>query len=247
MPLKKFETKIKTELESRKIQPSITAWNKLEKKLNKASNNDSVKRYWIAAAVAVVLLLAVGFNLQSPNQVSDTPAMTMSQTIDDSSNFALEEPIDSGQDLNLEISENILPKDVFESKVETPYSSPLKKSDPQLAEMIADVSNREVESNLNVREDLSSNTKPVVLLTLADDIIDPVKSSISDDELDALLNYYRKEVRREIQDQKVIADKAKLLLTDVEKEIDMSFKEQIFDVFLSGAKAVRTAYINRKY
>ena len=236
MPLKKFENKIKSEIESREIQPSPDSWKRLNQRLNDSAEYRTTKYHWIAASVAAVGLLTLWLTQESPvaNSIIVKPAVGENQ------NIAI---IDSS------LAKQNIKNDVV-NKTENNAVIPIKITQSpqiQVAQVLPYVvgvgSNSENDSHpieLDVRDEFGANQVTSI------EEVSKVKSSISDEELDALLNRYRNEVRREITDQKDISQKAKSLLAEVEKEMDQSFKNQIFDALLSGAKAVQTVYINRK-
>ena len=66
MPLKKFENKIKSELESREIQPSPDSLKRLNQRLNDSAEYRTTKYHWIAASVAAVGLLTLWLTQESP-------------------------------------------------------------------------------------------------------------------------------------------------------------------------------------
>ncbi len=236
MPLKKFENKIKSRLESREIQPSPGSWKKLNQRLNDSSDYKTTKYHWIAASAAAVGLVSIWLT-QDPlvsKSMTENPAVVESQ------NFAEVDLPPSKQPINLnevKHTENRTVKRLKNSQ------SPQIQGLQVLPSLTEETASTEINSN-----SVEWDTREVLVINQVasgDEVVED-KSSISDEELDELLNRYRNEVRREIIDQKDISQKAKSLLNEVENEMDRSFKKQIFDAFVSGAKAIHTAYINRK-
>lgn len=239
----KFEKHIKKELEEREIQPSSKAWEQLSEKIDAAAPQSRKKGYlWygIAASfIGLITLSVVFFNAKEPILETNT-------TVVEEDNEVIEElidlPIVETQKSNVEVvaieklpvlKEN---ENTDETNIEIVEKEPL-------IEQLVKVSN-DTQMPLNDNSEEIINTKVLEVLAQVD-ILERDSEVITDAEVDSLLRMAEQEL---LTDRLFRTDRsvdAMALLTEVEGELDETFRDQIFESLKTGFLKVRTAVADR--
>jgi hypothetical protein len=270
----KIEEQIRKRLEERSIEPSDSAWERLEQRLGKERKTTKPGRSWWYAVAAVftgaVILLAVFNTNDTGPELVDT----------DKGVEELKEP------------NGVIPVD---QQVVELSSAPVRKEEPlqrKLQQEVRELKNPEVGERssaapiaIRTREDKES--KPLVenidaeikSVTAAEgtDQWDGVKTSnkleadndlfeskvgdvvaqvqsleqqgeVTASEVDRLL----REAQRELSNQRILySSSGKInprdLLSEVESELEQSFREKVFEALGQGFKKIRTAVVERNY
>lgn len=239
----KFEKHIKKQLEEREMQPSSTAWEKLSEKLDAATPQSSKRRYlWygIAASfIGLLILSVVFFNANTP--ISETNTIVIEDKKE-----AIEEMNDFQ---NIEIEKTKAEVVSMEKTTEEKVKENTDKANIQIVEKEVFVEQLEevadyVQVPLNDDSEEIINTKLLQVLAQID-FLEKDKLSLTDSEVDSLLRKAQEEILQDqIFNENGSVD-AMALLTEVEGELDQTFRDQIFESLKSGFLKVRTAVADR--
>ena len=247
METDKFEKHIKSKLQEREINPSENAWSKISSELK----NDEIKKkpvyLWLGVAASIVVLLGVAlfyFNgtnelnessielvgtenenkveeviIKNPNQVIEEQVVVV-QTETKRENIAVEEvEIDVPNEKESIILDDAIEVAVVEHVSADQSTSKLEVSDEIINSKVADIV-----AQIDVLEQYST---------------------VTDAEVDSLLKRAQDEILRERIFNKDNTVDAMALLTEVEEELDQSFRDQIFNSLKAGFIKVRTAVADR--
>lgn len=250
MEADKFETHIKSKLDAREIVPTQGAWDKISKELKPEPIAKKPLYLWLGMAASVAVLLGVpifylntGEKELATQELVETPSKISVETvkegivitaIENAKGLVLEEE-------DVEQTKGIKPVIVPSYKVLEPDFIKQKQADAIV-----------VEVNQQEREDVQIPPKfsEAVLNKKIADVVAQVallerSAEVTDAELDSLLRNAQEAIVRE---QLFNTDKtvnAMALLTEVEDELDQSFRDQIFQSLKTGFLKVRTAVADR--
>jgi hypothetical protein len=238
----KFEKHIKNQLEEREINPSTKAWNKLTEKLDSEKSmkrKPNYFRYAIAASFIGFLVIAIIFftrtnEIAPPIQVVETPDQTIDMNLE-----VPETKLETGLDKVVQ-TEEVSKKEVIENKVF------LKVIDSDKTIVSLDEANHlsdEIILPLKASEAII-NTKILEVVAQVD-MLEEQNESLTDAEVDSLLRKAQSEIMNDNFFRKDRSVDAMALLTEVEDELDKSFRDQIFESLKSGFMKVRTAVADR--
>ncbi|MFD0799295.1 hypothetical protein ACFQZJ_17625 [Maribacter chungangensis] len=251
MEADKFEKHIKSKLDAREIAPSSDAWQRITKELESKPRTKKPGYLWfgIAASIAVILGIAIFYNANkeetvkvpsvlvrqsntSPTDKAVEPASLIPDT--DTNDIALEEgtePHAKQEEKRTSTPGNDLKSDVIEQKQEEAMVVEGHGQESKAIELPARFS----ETLLN--EKIAEVVAQVALLEQS--------SQVSDAEVDSLLRDAQEEIYKEKLFRPDQSVDAMALLTQVEEELDQSFRDQIFQSLKSGFLKVRTAIADR--
>lgn len=240
----KFEKYIKEQLENREIRPSEEAWTKLSERLDEVSADRPMKkgyfRYAIAACfIGLIVLSVLFFKASAPNP---QPVIQVVEEETDR-NEEVETPSRAVEpNIPVEVVANegtVVEKVATESKVKEAIIIKDVQTGPQWAE-----SAEKVEIPLDTTSEEIIQTKLLEVLAQVD-ALEQEQEQITDAEVDSLLRKAQEELLTEglfRDDHRV---DAMALLSEVEYELDRSFRDQIFESLKSGFLKVRTAVADR--
>tara|TARA_R110002051_G_scaffold229656_2_gene291619 strand:- start:3730 stop:4500 length:771 start_codon:yes stop_codon:yes gene_type:complete len=250
----KFEEHIKDKLDERKIKPSDNAWDKISRELNTTPESKKYGYFWYAIAASVIgLLLASLFLLNSKNNIR----LDENQIVDETSKEEILKEVDintrSLPIRNIEIKERTLVETKSNmSKNSSTTLSKLNQIEQVLAtdnELALQNKNENVVSEKLKKVDFTNaealiNSKINELITQVDSI-ELNNNTVTDAEIDALL----RKAQNEILEQRIFRNNntvdAMALLTEVEDELDLSIRDQLFETLKNGYLKVRTAVADR--
>jgi len=231
----KLDTYIKEQLQSREIQPSEMAWSKLDAMLTAAgsSNSEQPKQkierkfpwMYIAASVAGFLLIGTVYFSQKSNGIDN---------------------------LNNEV--------VLENGITTEFkkeNSEVGKADDQLNEVIGKTA---VKGNILVNKTITrreksivnksiSNQNPIIKVSINNQKLE--KKSINPQSVvvsvDELLAAVENPSKREMQSQQnlIVRVNATNLLSEVDGELELSFREKVINKVSKNFQTVKVALSNR--
>lgn len=246
----KFEKHIKKQLQEREIQPSANAWEQLAEKLD-ATAPESKKRnyFWYGIAASFIGLLIVSvlyFNLGSP---SDTPDIQIVDTKEE----AIQPKVDEVLIEERDIKEAVVENDKIEPSSDLEVAGVVKNQLPgskekitSAAEEVDTLINSAIEDAVtsnNLKEEIINNK--ILEIVAAVDSLEQNNTALTNAEVDDLLRSAQEEILREkLFGQNGSVD-AMALLTEVEDELDQSFRDQIFESLKAGFLKVRTAVADR--
>ncbi|WP_431127417.1 hypothetical protein [Flagellimonas flava] len=239
--MEKLEKHIKDKLGNREIAPSAGAWEKISSQLDATVATKPKRKYVYAIAAGFVgLLLASVFFFASGEK--GEPARVVDENLHVNPVIpALEgqtEIVDeNGTKSVLMVTENGT-KNLQDQGMEnqTLKSMPLNET--------------EVASKQSIQSNLIQETDPLIAKKVNEvmaqvQLLESVNAQVTDAEVDSLLRAAQKEILTEkLFDESGSVD-AMALLTEVEDELDASFRDQIFDALKDGYFKLRTAVADR--
>jgi len=247
METDKFEKHIKTKLQEREIQPSTNAWSKIASELNDDDAKKKPVYLWMGIAASVVVLIGIAMFYFNGNAAA---TKIPTEIVD----------IEKERTLKEVLVKDVLPvgkeevKVVAHSEAETSIEKVVEEENILIKEKEPLVLKDEIEVAVN---QVPTSTT-VEKLVVTDDIINSKvadviaqvtvleqNSTVTDAEVDSLLKRAQDEILRDKIFNKDKSVDAMALLTEVEDELDQSFRDQIFDSLKAGFIKVRTAVADR--
>ena len=248
----KFEEQMKEKLDQRNIKPSDSAWETIASQMNstnKSRKKSSFLRYGIAAGFIGIILVSVIYYIGQDNAISDQYKVVDTEKLIVPTEKALPEKSEGEQQLTLGVKAT--------SDVE-------KETENTMGDAVVNVQNHR-EDQLNTRandnksldnakaaegEGLTAQTNKVIDAKIAQlveqiDFLEQHQVEVTNAEIDALLKKAQQEILQEQLFMKGNSVDAMALLTQVEGEMDQSFRDQIFDALKDGFLKVRTAVATR--
>ena len=248
METDKFEKHIKTKFQEREIQPSENAWKKISLELNTDDRKKKPVYLWVGIAASVMVLVGIAlFYFNGGNDVNEIKF----EVVDTDNKEALEEKIKTESVPFLEKEPEVVAKnddlEKINSVVDKKQESIKNKEIISIEDEIEVASVERVVSEkkgdkLEISDDII-NTKVAGIVAQLD-VLEQY-SAITDAEVDSLLKRAQDEILR---DKLFNTDKsvdAMALLTEVEGELDQSFRDQIFNSLKASFIKVRTAVADR--
>nr|WP_299073467.1 hypothetical protein [uncultured Allomuricauda sp.] len=233
--MEKLEKHIKERLEERKIIPSPKAWDKIASQV--AVDEKPKQKGWyvyaIAASLIGILLFSVVFFMsEQPNNTTiqvveekKSQGMETQQKVDDfnSQNVGPEKLVSTKTDAKLSIEENL---EIIKSDVL-----------PVQIEVVEETTKQSLQDGFLEEPDNLIAQKVNEIVTQVE-LLEAQKSEVTDVEIDSLLRAAQRQILSEQLFAKEGPVDAMALLTEVEDELDGSFRDQIFDALKDGYFAV---------
>ena len=245
--MEKLEKHIKEKLEARKITPSEAAWEKVASSLETEDKMNTKGVYWYAIAASLIGLLisaVVYFNAESETEQTNT-IVEVEQT-------QKNPPKEIEQTLIVETSteeENLpIAKEVHRvnPKIDLIVENSIKE-EKDLALVKASTKEHKAvqEGFVDTKAEALIIDKKVeeVLATVLD--LETMENEVTDAEIDSLLRNAQQEVLKERLFQQNGKVDAMALLTEVEDELNESFRDKIFKKLKEGLFKARTAVAQR--
>ena len=239
--MEKLEKHIKDKLGNREIKPSPGAWEKISGQLDTPVATKSKRKYVYAIAAGFVgLLLASVFFFASSKDNEPT------QVVDENSQMRPIIPALEGQTEFVE-------KNQTESEVmvvENSGENLQEQGEDNLKLQSMPLNETEVASKQSIQNNLIQETDPLIAQKVNEvmaqvQLLESVNMQVTDAEVDSLLRAAQNEILTEqLFDESGSVD-AMALLTEVEDELDSSFRDQIFDALKDGYFKLRTAVADR--
>ncbi|WP_339653158.1 hypothetical protein [uncultured Maribacter sp.] len=247
METDKFEKHIKSQFKDREIQPSENAWEKISSELNSDTSKKKSVYLWMGIAASVMVLIGIAlFYFNGSDDVNEIQF----EVVDTDNKEALEGKIKT---------ESV---PFLEKEQEAVVKNDVEKINSGVAKKQESIKNKEI---ITVEDEIEvASVERIVLekkgdeLEISDDIINTKVagiiaqldvleqySTVTDAEVDSLLKRAQQEILR---DKIFKTDKsvdAMALLTEVEDELDQSFRNQIFNSLKASFIKVRTAVADR--
>lgn len=248
----KHEEQFKNKLEQRKLQPSPEAWDKLAQRLDKTSKAHKSKKLWyIGLAASIVGLLFLGLPFWTDNQNTENPKEVVSKP-----QVEMKKPV-SNESAGHQVAKEHVETNTLKTENETLKSnSPKAKAIPRKENInpIQITANKVPLKKEN--KAMPTKEKPITALTFEEQKIQEVVAkvealkqeynAVTDDDIDALLLQAQKEIQlnKLINKHTGMVD-AEALLQDVEAELDLSFRNKVFEAIKSSYNSVKTAVAQR--
>jgi len=245
----KFERHIKEQMQKREIQPSGGAWEKVSERLEPSIEGKNNKFLWYSAAASFIGIMIVSILFFQ----SDDPSVETEVQIVDSKEEIIEDVINENINNEAIVKEDALVEnDGIEQFPITKSEVPVGNKSDGLSNQIAAVKEAASDIDLTVEKMGNPNDfKEEIIQTKILEIVAAVDSleqnndALTEAEVDELLRNAQDEILREkILNQSGSVD-AMALLTEVEDELDKSFRDQIFESLKTGFLKVRTAVADR--
>lgn len=245
----KFEKHIKKELQEREIQPSANAWNKLSEKLDDDAPQHKKKGYlWYGIAASFIGLLIVSILYFNNEDSSNTLDVQVVDTTEETIEAKTSTDIIEEKDIEEVVVENNPIDELPTNDVQLIAKNPI----PELQNQVTFVQKNDISIESAIKKIVTPdsfkeeviNTK-VLEIIAAVDSLEQNNTVLTNAEVDELLRNAQEEILRDkLFNQNGSVD-AMALLTEVEDELDQSFRDQIFESLKTGFLKVRTAVADR--
>ncbi|MGF1559976.1 MAG: hypothetical protein ACFCUL_12880 [Flavobacteriaceae bacterium] len=239
----KFEEHVKKQLAEREIQPSAEAWKKISEQLGVSEKPKRKYYLWYGAAasfIGAVLVSTFYFNAEHQEMEPKTPMVGAPQkTIEEREHIiTTDQPIDPVKLVEVEKNRS----DKTANKVIEPKRIVATK---HVSEKTKELSEKTSSIKIpNTASEELLNTKILEIVAQVD-LLERDNDALTDAEVDSLL----RRAQQEILNEKLYLDNPRVdamaLLSDVEEELDQSFRDRIFESLKTGFVKVRTAVADR--
>jgi len=238
----KLDKIIKKKLEFQKVSPKETTWNRLEMLLDEDEKKTS-KRIYITYAVAASVMLLLGvffmFNYnkqEAPSQKMVTVPEVVIPKVEKINKRSLQKQIKT--EIDIKIAKEELVVENSNVPINKVSKRKLKKH-----------MKRSIE-NTEITENKESHKKVLVVNTELEEELKLLKNKQLNNEVDSLLSNALVVQNAGIfqpqqESNKNLEANANALLSSVEQELDVSFKEKIFKKIKKGLINTGTAINNR--
>lgn len=231
-----FNKNIQEKFNFRTIEPSETAWNKLDAMLTLAAEKKQPKRFfWLSIAASFLLFSAVGYVFFQQNQKGETTPSTeeiVTSKINSESKTRKQNTEESSVSSEKELANNTIKFNVLKTKKSTTIL-PAQKENPKL----------EIYETAVLKQQQQEVTTYAIK-----------KESAKQETKEVTYNYTTPEtLLAEVQGQKIVNNtilfKSSLkvnpneLLQAVESELDKTFKEKT----ITKLKQAKSSFVNRNY
>jgi hypothetical protein len=227
-----IENQIREKLNSREIQPSSQAWDRLDAMLTVAEEKKTKRSFfsfkYIGIAASVLVFVTLGlFYFNQKNTTIETQNTVVETETKETPNSKLQIPnIENKQNNEVAVSNEKMT--THNPKLET------RNSQPTINE-VSIINQNQQEAIVN-QEIVSPRQEEKTIK----------KTSMVD--VDELLASVEKEGKANIKINKsAIKVDAKSLLSEVDTELDMSFREKVLNTVSKNYKSVKEAVVNRNH
>lgn len=261
----KFEDKMREKLEQRTIQPSKGSWKKLEKLLDDKEEKKNKSYWWLGIAASFVGILIIASFFIKSDSLEDDPAKkyvnaTEKTTKTEENKIQIveleqTETNDRTENAN-ETLEPLIKKEVTDKIEPEPslvtierknsnYTRNTKKGKSQTSIAITTYQPKKV---LKTQEIVSIDSAGIQekVIAIAAQVKELERNDVvvTEAEIDNLLSQAQREIAIEqlLKSNKVSAS---ALLSDVESELDETFKEKVFEALKTGFQKLKTSVVER--
>ncbi len=246
METNKFEEHIAKKMNEREIQPSPAAWEKITEQLEISRTPKRKSYLWYSIAAGFIGLMIISVLFLDKSRTPSIPETVDAPKTKEKNNVEKGLPaiIDTNEtEIVLEdgTDNNIDDEDVESHKV-VDFSSKENENTP-----ITSIG-EEILSGKNIEEPMIPDTvveAKITELLVQVNAIEETGPALTDTEVDSLL----RKAQQEIMVEKIMGNSnsvdAMALLSEVEEELDQSFRDQILEKLKSGFLKVRTAVADR--
>ena len=245
----KFEKYIKSKLEERRITPSDGAWERISGQLENSTEQRKNGYFWMGIAASFILLL--GASLFFFTQSEEIEGITPNTVVDVEQPKIIEQNTDSNDST---VFENTPPEAFVVTKNEETKGNQDRNLEPTSQGQQGSAQEMDMLVSNTPKAPLADEIIPTVPVEILDakiaEVIAQVNvmelhGNITDAEVDSLLMYAQKEILRQKLLENNTTVNAMALLTEVEEELDQSFRDQLFETLKAGFLKVRTAVADR--
>lgn len=250
METDKLEQHIKAKMVEREIYPSDRAWKKIAGELNAETVSRKPRYMWLGIAASIIVLVGVALSYFNDfNQELKGPVEVVVTNKEDGSRESIEQnnlPQQTQEALVQSEDKMEIPLDADNDVLENNQSvAEVNQSVIQNEMEVADLGEFEVNKGVE-----KSKLQEQVINDKAAEIAAQVAvleqyDALTDAEVDSLLKQAQQDILREQIFKTDASVNATALLTEVEDELDQSFRDQIFNSLKAGYIKVRTAVADR--
>ncbi len=239
--MNKLEKHIREKFEGREIKPSQRAWEKIEAALNAEPHVAKNRGYWYAiAAVFIGLMVSILFFTDKKVELAVPEIVDVEENVT--------EPIISNEIdlLQKDGAPLIVNKEVQKENIQVGSDTPqqLHIVSTNIVDTIENLKEVEVHSQTLKEQEVFINKKVDEVFAQVT-LLESQNGALSEAEVDSLL----RAAQREIVTEKLLSNDgtidAMALLTEVEDELDQSFRDQIFEALKNGYTKLKTAVADR--
>lgn len=245
----KFEKHIKKELQEREIQPSASAWESLSERLTDETSKPKKRGYfWYGMAASFIGVLIVSIMYFNAASSANTTVVKIVDTTDETFGVKVDSEMVTGKDIEETVVENDKINASPTNVLKTTDKSPILELKVQIAtvgelNMVKDSAVEKAVMPNDFKEEII-NTK-ILEIVAAVDSLEQNNTALTDAEVNNLLRNAQEEILGDKLFSQNGSVDAMALLTEVEDELDQSFRDQIFESLKTGFLKVRTAVADR--
>lgn len=245
----KFEKHIKKELQEREIQPSASAWESLSERLTDETSKPKKRGYfWYGMAASFIGVLIVSIMYFNAASSANTTVVKIVDTTDETFGAKVDSEMVTGKDIEETVVENDKINASPTNVLKTTDKSPILELKVQIAtvgelNMVKDSAVEKAVMPNDFKEEII-NTK-ILEIVAAVDSLEQNNTALTDAEVNNLLRNAQEEILGDKLFSQNGSVDAMALLTEVEDELDQSFRDQIFESLKTGFLKVRTAVADR--
>lgn len=248
----KFENYIKSKMGEREISPSKEAWSKISSQLSTEGTKSNRGYFWYGVAASVIVLISLSIIYLNSGIEGDSNEDTIVET---PSTVRPEE----NRKVISEPKQKIIPDAIVfeEGSKNDIISKETKRNTLKINEhggFLKEKKNKEVALTLGNEKIMDTsriavvpehvlNSKIAEVLVQVDLL--ELSTEVTDAEVDSLLLKAQEDILRQRLFNPNNTVDAIALLTEVEDELDQSFRDQIFNSLKTGFLKVRTAVADR--
>lgn len=242
----KFEKQVREQLNSREIQPSKMAWDRLDAMLSVAEEKKTKRSFgWLYIAASILVFLSVGMFLLNqketmPVQVND---VVVNENVDDKStndsvakkqNYST--PISNNEDQVAVTTSNNQPSTIKNQQSSKSFNSINQQKKNQKNQL--SIINKEKEIEYLLSEVIAQKDMPKIM--------HQEKSSVSKSTtIDANELLTSVEESTTTKKSNSIKVNSSSLLSQVDGELELTFREKVFKTVSKNYKEVKVAVTNR--
>lgn len=236
----KIDQQFKVQLESRQLQPSSQAWERLSSQLDTHQKNEKrVFVQWLSVAAALIIALSVGATFIFKSSLSsELPVIVDAPT----------EDVKASRKINTspmnDNAESVQTETLLESEKSNILTTEEKQPIPKQRKTIQIAEKKET-TPVQIQ---SIEDQKISEVVAAIGVIQNEKNEVTEEEIEALLKNAQRDILLDkIYNQQTKKVDATVLLAQVEGEINHSFRDKVFDALKSSFITVKTAVADRKY
>lgn len=219
MELNKYDTDFRTKLNDREITPSEDSWNKLDTMLSETPKKKKKPMIWLYIAASILGFLFVG-NIFMMQLGGDSDAIQ----VVNQDNSAITTPIEIPQEINSNQEEVVEVQGGQQTKK-------VKESRNAIAKIVSPISTKSTKS---VEEEIANVSSPAIPNKI-------IRNSVNDDNLEKLLA----DATSLQKPNSAVKVSAKNLLSQVDGEIELTFREKMIRSVSKNYQEIKVAVSNR--
>lgn len=219
MELNKYDTDFRTKLNDREITPSEDSWNKLDTMLSETPKKKKKPMIWLYIAASILGFLFVG-NIFMMQLGGDSDAIQ----VVNQDNSAITTPIEIPQEINSNQEEVVEVQGGQQTKK-------VKESRNAIAKIVSPISTKSTKS---VEEEIANVSSPAIPNKI-------FRNSVNDDNLEKLLA----DATSLQKPNSAVKVSAKNLLSQVDGEIELTFREKMIRSVSKNYQEIKVAVSNR--